>query len=307
MQTNPEVIVTCAVTGSGDTIKKNPHVPVTPAEIADAALSAAEVGAAIVHLHAREPDSGKNSRNRTLFRETVERIRERNTEVIINLTGGNGGELILGADNPLALHPETDVVGPDERIAHIIELRPEIASLDCGSLNFDDIIYATTPSYLRRMAGTMQRLGVKPEIEVFDLGQIEIAKQLISEGLIDANPHFQLCLGVKYGAPATPDAMKALRDALPRNATWAAFGIGRLQLPMVAQSVLMGGHVRVGLEDNLYLDKGKPATNEQLVSRAVSIIELLGSKVLGASETRKKLGLRASKHPEEPATATQGG
>jgi uncharacterized protein (DUF849 family) len=294
MQTNPEVFITCAVTGSGETVKRNPNVPVTPAQIAEAALAAAEAGAAIVHLHARDPETGKNCRNTALFRETVARIRERNLDVIINLTGGNGGDLMLGEEHPLDVNPDSDVVGPDERMAHITELRPEIGSLDCGSLNFDEVIYATTPSYLRRMAGSMQRLGVKPEIEVFDLGQIELAKQLISEGLIDADPHFQLCLGIKYGAPATPDAMKALRDALPRNATWPAFGIGRLQIPMVAQSVLMGGHVRVGLEDNLYLDKGKLATNEQLVRRAVSIIELLGSRVLGPAEAREKLRLRTS-------------
>jgi uncharacterized protein (DUF849 family) len=301
MQTNPEVFITCAVTGSGDTVKRNPHVPVTPAEIADAALAAAAAGASIVHLHARDPETGKNSRNTALFREAVERIRERNMDVIVNLTGGNGGDLIFGADEPLKLDPNTDVVGPDERIAHIVELRPEIASLDCGSLNFDDVIYATTPSYLRRMASTMQRLGIKPEIEVFDLGHVELAKQLMSEGLIDANPHFQLCLGIKYGAPATPDAMKALRDALPRNATWSAFGIGRLQMPMVAQSILMGGNVRVGLEDNLYLDRGTVATNEQLVRRAVSVIELMGSRVLGPAETRTKLGLRTVERVMQPA------
>ena len=294
MKINPEVFVTCAVTGSGDTVNRNPNVPVTPAEIADAALAAAEAGASIVHIHARDPETKKNSRNTALFREVVERIREQNSDVIINLTGGNGGDLVLGAEDPFVFGADTDVVGPDERITHIAELRPEIGSLDCGSLNFDDIIYATTPSYLRRMAGVMQRMGVKPEIEVFELGHIELAKQLMSEGLIDTPPHFQLCLGIKYGAPATPDAMKALRDALPVGATWSAFGIGRLQIPTVAQSVLMGGNVRVGLEDNLYLDKGTLANNEQLVERAVSIIEAIGSKVIGPAETRKKLGLRPS-------------
>lgn len=293
MQINPEVFVTCAVTGSGDTVQRNPHVPVTPADIADSALAAAAEGAAIVHLHAREPDTGKNSRRTALFREAVERIRERNRELIINLTGGNGGDLVFGPDEPLKLDPSTDVVGPAERIAHIVEIHPEIASLDCGSLNFDDVIYATTPRYLRYMADEMQRLGIKPEIEVFELGHIELAKQLIEEGRITPKPHFQLCLGIKYGAPATPDAMKALRDALPNDATWSAFGIGRLQIPMVAQTVLMGGNVRVGLEDNLYLEKGKLATNEQLVRRAVSVIESIGSTVIGPGATRQKLGLAA--------------
>lgn len=301
MTVNQEVFVTCAVTGSGDTAKRNPHVPVSPTEIADSALAAAAAGAAIVHLHARDPKTGQNSRDRTLFREIVERIREHNSDVIINLTGGNGGELILGADEPHKLSPLSDVVGPAERITHITDLRPEIASLDCGSLNFDNVIYATTPDYLRHMAGSMQQSHVKPEIEVFDLGQIELARQLISEGLIEGTPLFQICLGIKYGAPATPDAMKAIRDALPKNAVWAAFGIGRHQIPMVAQSVLLGGNVRVGLEDNLYLERGKLATNEQLVERAVTIIELLGSRVLSPAETRKKLALHSAPKEAEPA------
>jgi uncharacterized protein (DUF849 family) len=295
MSINPEVFITCAVTGSGDTVKRNPHVPVTPADIADSALAAAAEGAAIVHLHARDPATGKNSRKTALFREAVDRIRERNSDVIINLTGGNGGDLIFGANEPLKLDPNTDVVGPEERIAHIVEIRPEIASLDCGSLNFDEVIYTTTPRYLRVMAATMQRLGIKPEIEVFELGHVELAKHLIKESFITPNPHFQLCLGIKYGAPATADAMKALRDALPSNATWSAFGVGQLQIPMVAQTVLMGGNVRVGLEDNLYLEKGVLATNEQLVRRAVSVVELLGSKVIGTARTREKLGLTATK------------
>ena len=199
---------------------------------------------------------------------------------------------MLGPDDaPLNYAAGTDFVGPGERIAHIIELLPEIASLDCGSLNFDEALYGTTPRYLRYMAQEYRRTGVRPEIEVFELGHIELARQLIAEGLIDAPALFQLCLGIKYGAPATTEAMKAMRDALPPGVYWSAFGVGRMQMPMVAQAVLLGGNVRVGLEDNIYLEKGVLATNAQLVERAVAIVELLGARVQFAAEARKRLGL----------------
>jgi uncharacterized protein (DUF849 family) len=288
-----EAFITCAVTGAADSVSKNPNVPVTPVQIADSALEAHAAGAAIVHLHVRDPATGLASRDPSLFREVVERIRSKNTDVILNLTGGMGGDLLLGPDRtPLDFKAGTDFVGPAERIAHIIELQPEIGSLDCGSLNFDEAIYGTTPNYLRSMSSAYQQKNVVPELEVFELGHIELAKQLLAEGRITGPALFQLCLGIKYGAPATPDAMKAMRDALPPGCLWSGFGIGRMQMPMVAQAVLLGGNVRVGLEDNLYLEKGIPATNRQLVERARAIIELLGVRVLTSPETRKRLGLR---------------
>jgi uncharacterized protein (DUF849 family) len=288
-----EVFITCAVTGAADSVSKNPNVPVTPVQIAESALEAHAAGAAIVHLHVRDPKTGSGSREPALFREVVERIRSKNTEVILNLTGGMGGDLLLGPEHtPLAFTSGTDFVGPLERIAHVLELQPEIGSLDCGSLNFDELIYGTTPNYLRSMSSAYQQKNVVPELEVFELGHIELAKQLITEGRITQPALFQLCLGIKYGAPATSEAMKAMRDALPPGSLWSAFGIGRMQMPMVAQAVLLGGNVRVGLEDNLYLDKGTLATNRQLVERARAIIELLGVRVLTSAEARKRLGLQ---------------
>ena len=288
------VFITCAVTGSGDSVKKSPHVPVTPAQIADAALEAHAAGAAIVHIHVRDPATGAASRDPRLFREVVERVRARNKEIIINLTGGMGGDLLFGPDAaPLNFARGTDFVGPAERMTHISELLPEIASLDCGSLNFDESLYGTTPRYLRQMAAEYRSRQIRPEIEVFELGHIELARQLMAEGLIDSPALFQLCLGIKYGAPASSEAMQALRDALPAGVQWSGFGVGRMQMPMVAQAVLLGGNVRVGLEDNLYLEKGLLATNAQLVERAVTIVELLGARVQSSGEVRERLSLRS--------------
>ena len=291
---NTAVFITCAVTGAGDSAGKSPHVPVTPAEIAAAALDAHRAGAAIVHLHVRDPHTGKASRDPDLFRELYERVRERSSEVIINLTGGMGGDLLFGPEErPLEFAASTDFVGPQERMAHILALRPEIGTLDCGSLNFDELLYGTTPGFLRRMARSYRDSGVLPEVEVFELGHIELAKQLMEEGLLERRSLFQLCLGIRFGAPATPAAMFAMHQALPSGVVWSAFGVGRMQMPMVAQAVLLGGNPRVGLEDNLYLDKGVLATNAQLVERAVRIVESLGSRVLSAQETRARLGLGA--------------
>lgn len=301
---NREVFITCAVTGGGDTAGRSPHVPVTPQEIADSALEAHEAGAAIVHLHVRDPKTRLGSRDPGLYRELVALIRERNNDVILNLTGGMGGEILFGPPEvPLPPAPGSDFVGPEGRMSHILELRPEIASLDTGSLNFDEALYATTPTWLRTAAAAYRAAGVRPEIEVFELGHIEMAKQLIREGLIEAPPIFQLCLGIRYGAPATAEAMMALRNALPPDAIWAGFGLGALQMPMAAQAVLMGGNVRVGLEDNLYLDRGVLATNAQLVTRAREVIERLGARALGSEETRSKLGLRPVR-PTNPSDKT---
>jgi|EP01030_Chromulinospumella_sphaerica_P006661 uncharacterized protein (DUF849 family) len=291
---NHDVIITCALTGAGDTTAKSPHVPVTPKQIAAAAVEAAKAGATVVHCHVRDPETGKFSRDVALYREVMERIREADVDIIVNLTAGMGGDLEIGAgENPMAFGPNTDLVGPLTRLAHVEELLPEICTLDCGTLNFGDgdTIYVSTPAQLRAGAKRIQELGVKAELEIFDTGHLWFAKQMIKEGLLD-NPLFQLCLGIPWGAPADTTTMKAMVDNLPADAVWAGFGIGRMQMPMAAQAVLLGGNVRVGLEDNLWLDKGVLATNGQLVERAGEILSRLGARVLTPAEGRKKMGLK---------------
>jgi len=293
---NRDVIVTCAVTGAGDTVGKHPAIPVTPQQIADAAIEAARAGATIAHMHVRDPATGKFSRDVGLYAEVVERIRASDTDVIINLTAGMGGDFELGPDErPYVAGPGTDLIGPMERLVHVEKLRPEICTLDCGTLNFGDgnTIYISTPDYLRRGAARIRELGVKPELEIFDTGHLWFVKQMLSEGLLETPPMMQFCLGIPWGAPADTVSMKAMADNAPPGAIWAGFGIGRMQMPMVAQAVLLGGHVRVGLEDNLYLDKGVFASNGSLVERAVEIIRLLGARVVTPREARAKLGLRA--------------
>ncbi len=290
---NHDVIITCALTGAGDTTSKSPHVPVTPKQIAAAAVEAAKAGATVVHCHVRNPETGKFSRDVALYREVMERIREADVDIIVNLTAGMGGDLEIGAgENPMEFGPNTDLVGPLTRLAHVEELLPEICTLDCGTLNFGDgdTIYVSTPAQLRAGAKRIQELGVKAELEIFDTGHLWFAKQLIKEGLLD-DPLFQLCLGIPWGAPADTTTMKAMVDNLPANAVWTGFGIGRMQMPMAAQAVLLGGNVRVGLEDNIWLDKGVLATNGQLVERAGEILSRLGARVLTPAEGRKKMGL----------------
>ncbi|MVW87331.1 beta-keto acid cleavage family enzyme [Pseudomonas sp. PB101] len=290
---NHDVIITCALTGAGDTTARSPHVPVTPKQIAAAAVEAAKAGATVVHCHVRDPQTGKFSRDVALYREVMERIREADVDIIVNLTAGMGGDLEIGAgENPMEFGPNTDLVGPLTRLAHVEELLPEICTLDCGTLNFGDgdTIYVSTPAQLRAGAKRIQELGVKAELEIFDTGHLWFAKQMIKEGLLD-NPLFQLCLGIPWGAPADTTTMKAMVDNLPADAVWAGFGIGRMQMPMAAQAVLLGGNVRVGLEDNLWLDKGVLATNGQLVERAGEILSRLGARVLTPAEGRAKMGL----------------
>lgn len=293
---NPKVIITCAVTGAGDTVGKHPAIPVTPEQIANAALEAADAGAAVVHCHVRNVKTGKGARNVEYYEEVVERIRGKNKSVIINLTAGMGGDLEIGpGETPRSFNEaNTDLVGPVERLAHVVKIRPEICTLDCGSLNFGDgnTLVVQTPSQLREQAKLIQSYGVKPEMEIFDSGNLWFAKQLVAEGLIDDPPLFQLCLGIPWGAPGNTQTMAYQVGELPKNAIWAAFGIGRNQMPMVAQAVILGGHVRIGLEDNLYLEKGVYASNGSLTERAVKIIELIGSKVASPDEARDILKLR---------------
>ena len=291
---NNEVIVTCAVTGAGDTLGKHPEVPVTPEQISNAAIAAAKAGASVAHIHVRDPETGLGSRDVNLFKEVVERIRDSETDVVINLTAGMGGDWVPSEENPSMPGPGTDMIGPEERLAHVKEIHPEICSLDCGTMNFGNgnEIYISPPGYLREMASMIQEWGVKPELEVFELGQIRFAKQMIKEGLINEPPMFQICLGIPWGAEQTVDSMKVMKDELPTNASWASFGIGRMQMPMAAAAVAMGGNVRVGLEDNLYLEKGVLASNDQLVTRVIEIIQRMGSRVLSPQETRDKLKLK---------------
>lgn len=289
---NDEVIITCALTGAGDTVGVHPAIPVTPEQIADAAIEAAKAGAAVAHVHVRDPDTGAIAHDVDLFREVVERIRESDTDVVINLTAGGGGDLFLSDDDPTVAAPGTDIQTPEERHAPIAECLPEICSLDCGSYNFADGIYVDPAPWVRRHAELIQEAGVRPELECFDLGHIWLAKQLIAEGLVDDPSWFQLCVGVRWGAEPTPETLLAMRNMLPAGAQWTALGVGRHQMPIAAQAVLLGGNVRVGLEDNLYLEKGVFASNGQLVEKAVSIVEHLGARVLTPEETRAKLGLR---------------
>ncbi|MEM0936362.1 MAG: 3-keto-5-aminohexanoate cleavage protein [Pseudomonadota bacterium] len=292
---NREVFVTCAVTGSGRTQDRSPHVPRSPAEIAAAAIDAAKAGAAIVHCHVRHPETGAPARSLALYREVTERIRAADTDVVLNLTAGMGGDLTFGSvDAPLPLDPEgTDMAGAAERVAHIADCLPEICTLDCGTMNFAeaDYVMVNTPGMLRAMGSAMTALGVRPEIEAFDSGHLWFAKELVREGVLESPALVQLCMGVPWGAPDDLNTLLAMVNNVPADWTWSAFALGRHQMPYVAAAVLAGGHVRVGLEDNLMLEKGVLATNAQLVEKAVTIIESLGARVVGPEAVRARLGL----------------
>jgi uncharacterized protein (DUF849 family) len=292
---NTEAFVTCAVTGVGATTARSELVPITPEQIADAALEAARAGAAIAHIHVRDPATGGPSRDPVLYREVVERVRAASTDVIVNLTAGMGGDLVLGGtESPLPPNPEgTDMAGAAERLEHVRELLPEICTLDCGTMNFaeGDYVMTNTPSMLREMARQIRDLGVRPEIEVFDTGHLVFAKELIEEELIEEPALIQLCLGIPYGAPDDPGTLLALVNNLPAGCVFTAFSIGRMQLPFVAMAVIAGGNVRVGLEDNIWLERGVKATNGALVERAVTILESMNVRVLGPDEVRERLRL----------------
>jgi uncharacterized protein (DUF849 family) len=288
---NPEIILTCAVTGGSDVKDKHPDLPITPKQIATAAIEAAQAGAAIAHIHVRDPQTGLPDRDLELYKETAKLIRASDTDIILNITTGMGGDLVPDENNPTLAGPGSDMISPAERVQHIEAIKPEICTLDCGSFNYSFTAYVATMDMLRAAAKRIQKAGVRPEIEAFDLGHIWQAKQLIKEGLIDKNALFQLCMGIPYGAEGTTRNVITMFDALPPGVAWGAFGIGRQEMPMLAQSVIMGGNARVGLEDNLYLKKGVLASNGQLVERAREIIERLGSKLATPAEARKKLAL----------------
>lgn len=292
---NREVFITCAVTGSGGTQDRSPHVPRSPEQIANSAIEAARAGAAIVHCHVRAPESGRPARDVALYREVTDRIRESEVDVVLNLTAGMGGDIVFGpTERPLPLNETgTDMLGASARVEHVAECLPEICTLDCGTMNFAeaDYVMTNTPGMLRAMGAMMTALGVKPEIEAFDTGHLWLARQLVAEGVLESNALVQLCMGVPWGAPDDLNTFMAMVNNVPADWTWSAFSIGRNQMPFVAAAVLAGGNVRVGLEDNLWLDKGVLATNAQLVERAANIIENMGARVIGPDEVRKKLGL----------------
>ncbi|OZM71822.1 NADPH:quinone reductase [Amycolatopsis antarctica] len=289
-----DTIITCALTGAGDTVRKSPYVPVSPEQIARSAVEAANAGAAVVHIHVRDLDTGQGSREVALYRETVRRIRDSGVDVVVNLTAGMGGDLVIDQEDPLKPVDGTDLVNGLERLPHVEELLPDICTMDCGSLNFGEgsQLYVSTPDMLRAGARRIQELGVKPELEIFDTGQLWFATKLIEEGLIDPPPLFQLCMGIPYGAPADTGLLHAMVGMLPDHAQWASFAIGRDQMRWVAQSAVLGGHVRVGLEDNLYLAKGVKAGNGQLVERAARIVHDVGGTVATPDRARALLGLK---------------
>ena len=294
LQMNRDVFITCAVTGSGGTQDRSPHVPRSPKQIADSAIAAAKAGAAIVHCHVRDPQTGIPSRELSYYREVTDRIRDAEIDVVLNLTAGMGGDMIFGGtENPLPLASGTDMAGAEERVAHIAECLPEICTLDCGTMNFAeaDYVMTNTPGMLVAMGRMMTELGVKPEIEAFDTGHLWYAKQLVADGVLAPDALVQLCMGVPWGAPDDLNTFMAMVNNVPSEWTFSAFSLGRNQMAYVAAAVLAGGNVRVGLEDNLWLEKGVLATNEQLVARAKTIIENMGARVIGAEEVRQKLKL----------------
>lgn len=295
LQMNREVFITCAVTGSASTQDRSRYVPRSPKQIADSAIAAAKAGAAVVHCHVRDPETGAPSRDLRLYREVTDRIRAAEVDVVLNLTAGMGGDIVFGgADQPLPVAAGTDMVGAAERVAHVAECRPEICTLDCGTMNFAeaDYVMTNTPGMLQAMGRMITELGVKPEVEAFDTGHLWYTKQLVADGILAPDVLVQLCMGVPWGAPDDLNTFMAMVNNVPENWSFSAFGLGRNQMAYVAASVLAGGNVRVGLEDNLWLDKGVLAENYQLVERAVTIIENLGSRVIGPQAVRDKLQLR---------------
>ena len=295
LEMNKEVFITCAVTGSGDTTGKSDKVPITPEQIANSAIDAAKAGAAVVHCHVRDPETGKPSRDQKLFREVTERIRASATDVVLNLTAGMGGDLVLGGvEAPLPVNPDgTDMAGASERLLHVADCRPEICTLDCGTMNFGHGDYVMTNStiMLVEMAKQMKALGVKPEIEAFDTGHLWFAKYLVDEGYIEKTVLVQLCMGIPWGAPDDLNTLLAMVNNVPADWVFSAFSIGRNAMAYPAAAILAGGNIRVGLEDNIYLSRGVFATNAQLVEKAVSVAENMGASIVGPDAVRTRLGL----------------
>ena len=288
------IFITCAITGSGSTQDLSSNVPRSPKQIADSAIAAAKAGAAVVHCHVRDPKTGVPSRDPRLYRELTDRIRDSKTDVILNLTAGMGGDMFFGPPSaPLPLQNETDMGSAESRMEPIADCLPEICTLDCGSMNFGegDYVMTNTPSMLRTMGSMMTELGIKPEIEAFETGHLWFAKQLVKEGVIESPALVQLCMGIPWGAPNDLNTYMAMVNNIPSDWHWSSFSISRDQMPYVAASVLAGGNVRVGLEDNIWLEKGVLATNESLVKKATTIIEAMGSTLMSPQQVRDLLGL----------------
>jgi uncharacterized protein (DUF849 family) len=298
MALNPsrDVFITCAVTGAGDTTGRSDKVPITPRQIADAAIDAANAGAAIAHVHVRNPQSGKAARDVHLYEEVVNLVKQSGVDLVLNLTAGMGGDLTLGSvEQPMPPSSVgTDMAGATERLAHVAKLLPEICTLDCGTMNFGegDYVMTNTPAMLKEMARQIQSCGVRPEVEIFDTGHLLLAKWLHGQGLLDDPVMVQLCMGIPWGAPDDINTLLALTNNLPSDWVFSAFSIGRNQMPYAAMAVLAGGNIRVGLEDNIWLDKGVLATNGQLTERAVKVAEGMGCRVMGPGEVRAKLKLK---------------
>ncbi len=295
LEFNKEVFITCAVTGSGSSQDKSEHVPRSPRQIAESAIDAARAGAAVVHCHVRDPETGVPSRKPEYYRELTDRIRDADIDVVLNLTAGMGGDMVFGGvESPLPLQEKsTDMAGATERLVHVAECLPEICTLDCGTMNFAeaDYVMTNTPGMLREMAAQIKALGVRPEIEAFDTGHLWFAKQLVSEGLIEEPVLVQLCMGIPWGAPADLNTLMAMVNNLPANSHFSAFSIGRDQMPYAAAAVAAGGNVRVGLEDNIWLEKGVLATNAQLVEKAATIVTNMGASIIGPQQVRERLAL----------------
>ncbi len=287
------VIITCAVTGSAPISARN-RAPVTPQEIADAALAAWREGAAVVHIHVRDPETGAPSGEYGLYEDVVNRIKAANADVLINLTTGFGGRFIPDEMDPGRGGAGTTLIPPLRRCEHVLKLKPELCSLDMGSLNFGPSVFINTPTHIETIAKAVTAAGVLPELEVFESGHVSLSRHLIEKGILPAQSYFQLCLGIAWGSVATTRSMQFLADALPSGAIWSAFGISEAQFPMAAQSVILGGHIRVGMEDNLYMSRGVPATNQTLVQRAVEIVKSIGCRVASPSEARELLPLLRS-------------
>jgi uncharacterized protein (DUF849 family) len=291
---NP-VILTCAVTGGDDTAGRFQAVPVTPEQIARAAIDACKAGAAIAHIHVRHPETGKPSMETALYREVVDRIRDSGSPVIVNLTTGPGARFVPSNTLANTAEPGSNLRPPIERVQHIVELKPDICSLDMGTLNFGKGVLVNVPAHVETIAAAIRAAGVKPELEVFDTGHIALSLDMIKRGLLDDKPLFQMVMGVPWGAPASTEVLASMKSMLPAGAQWAAFGVGRAQFPMVAQAFLLGGHVRVGLEDNLYISRGELAPdNASLVRKAANVIDLLGSRLATPAEARAMLGLASA-------------
>ncbi|MFQ5547183.1 MAG: 3-keto-5-aminohexanoate cleavage protein [Woeseia sp.] len=301
LRMNREVFITCPVTGSGGTQDRSPHVPRSPKQIAESAIEAAKAGAAIVHCHVRDPETGAPSRKVAYYREVTERIRDSETDVVINLTAGMGGDLVVGSpEAPLPLSESgTDMAGATERMEHVVKCLPEICTLDCGTMNFAeaDYVMMNTPGMIRAMGQIITDLGVRAEIEAFETGHLWFAQQLVDEGVIKPPVLVQLCMGIPWGAPDDLNTLMSMVNNLPPDWTFSAFSLGRNEMPYVGAAILAGGNVRVGLEDNIFLDKGVLATNAQLVERAVRIVTDMGANVIGPTEVREKLKLQKRPPP----------